>query len=87
MKDEIIKSLKQGMNLFDEAIKKLQAMEGKPPSELDDLMPYQEAMKRVGISRSTLYKMEKEGAITIHRMSPRKLYVSISELVQAIKNH
>lgn len=72
--------IKEAIALLLEAVNEL-------PAEKKDLLTLKEASGRYGFSKQHLLRLAKSGVIKLHRLSPRKLYVSEAELEAVIKRN
>jgi predicted DNA-binding transcriptional regulator AlpA len=69
-----------------EAIKLLiEVTNDAPEKGMPDLVTAKQAMQIMGVTNNTFYRLIKDGKVKPHRLSPRKLFVSLSELEAAIK--
>lgn len=83
-----LKNLKAKDSPAVERLKAIRSLIDEVLEEVDnqvDLIPLDEAAKRLNVSKMHINRMEKQGMLKIHRLSPRKLYVSWMEVEQAIK--
>ena len=82
MNDEIKDQISKGLQLIAEAVEK----SNREVEQSTDLIPFREAMEKFRVSRNTMYRLERDGTIKVHRVTPRKLFVSLSQMEEAFKN-
>lgn len=87
MKSNDTSKFEKAMGLLKEVFEEAQNSHENRKAPQSDLIPYKDALERFSISRSTLYRWERDGLVKVHRLSRRKLYVSVSQIESVIKSH